>query len=203
MINSFLPYIPQELGTDVSTAAGMPVAVNSLTATVATASGVITSPNVTEFVAFQAQAGPASVVVSTLSPWGSTARTNLFLQAVLYAPDGSIVSVCSGAGCTMPNLVLPQTGTYFLAISGVGTGGFATLGFTSYGSRGQWEANVTYVPCTTGCGTPLPTTLAPLPSPSPAPPLPVAQITTIALASLTKTVDFKYCTSKYNGCVCM
>jgi hypothetical protein len=142
-----------------------------------------------QFMGFQAQAGPASLNIATLGG----GRSNLLLRATLYAPDGSIVWSASGSGAQMPTRNLPATGTYYLAIASVGVGTFASNGFSNYGSRGQWEANATYVPCAVNCGTPPPTMLEVMPSPSPSPvPVPVtlqyAKVTSMGLSPV-KTSD--------------
>lgn len=138
------------------------------------------------------------MTISTVSAYGNGARSNLLLNAALYGPDGSVVSTATGPGVSLPGLLLPLTGTYYLRVSGTGLPGI----FSSYGSRGQWEANVTYVACPSSCGTPLPPELKPLPPPSspslsPSSPqpavLPVAKISTVSLARLTKSTSIYQC----------
>lgn len=139
-----------------------------------------------QFMGFQAQAGPASLNIATLA-----GRSNLLLQATLYAPSGSIVWSASGPGAQMTTRNLPATGTYYLRIASAGSGAFATNGFSNYGSRGQWEANATFVPCAVNCGTPLPPMLEVPPSTAPNQNpgnAPVAKVTSIGLTRV-KTSD--------------
>lgn len=191
-IAGFLPPVQQALGTTLKTTSAMQqLSADPLTRrTTSYSAGVLSSPTETEWVGFQAVAGPASLYASVLSPWGSAPRANLVLQAVLFAPDGSVVQVQRGAGVAMSNLQLPATGSYFLAISSVGSGAFSSYGFSSYGSRGEWEANVTYTACASACATAPPAQLAAVPPIPDPPPPPLGRVTNILVTKVLSNGAF-------------
>jgi hypothetical protein len=107
-------------------------------------------------------AGSVTVQVLPTPDWGGYRRTNLLMGFNLTdAAETPLVNSMVGYGIGPLTVALPAAGTYFVWINGTGAGDPVYTGYSSYGSRGQFEVVVTYP---TG-----PATLTPPASPSPSP----------------------------------
>jgi hypothetical protein len=107
-----------------------------------TAFGIIARPDVPEFFSFDATAaGPATFSVAVVSPYGSSARSNLDAQLAVFdaagANLGSVnpagVESGTGLGIAGASLVLPAAGTYYVALTGADAGDVKATGYSSYG----------------------------------------------------------------------
>ena len=142
----------------------------------------------------------ASVLVSSFF-----LRANLDLNLTLYSTDGSTVlwtadpptcsssDSCSGAtsaamGASL-SYTLPNAGKYYIAVRSTGVNDAGTLGYSAYGSLGQYTLTANFPLSVAG-----PPSLSPPPSPSPSPPprspsppppLPSATATITAISAAT------------------
>jgi len=68
-------------------------------------------------------------------------------------PAVTALSTVSGVGAGPVSVTLPAAGRYFITLNPVGSGDPVTTGYSTYGSRGQYELLVTY-PSNGGSKTP-------------------------------------------------
>lgn len=75
----------------------------------------------------------------------SVVRANLNLQLTVTASDGTTtLYTTSGVGIGPMSVNLAAAGRYYITLNPVGSGDPATTGYSTYGSRGQYELLVTY-----------------------------------------------------------
>lgn len=156
-------------------AAAAPLAVSSVDAGVASASasGVVTSPELPEVYSFKATAAGAAVLsASVTAAWKSGInRANLDLQLTVMDAAGITLALADepgadpthGLGVSGVTVQLPAAGTYFVAVNGVGAGDPAAGGYSAYGSLGNFVLNIRFP------GDASSLVAAPQPSPSPSP----------------------------------
>jgi hypothetical protein len=141
IISNTLTLIPQD-NTDMASATPVTIAASTTPGqATGTAVGIITQPEVPEFFSFDATAaGPATFAVTVVSPYGSSARSNLDVQLTVFDAAGANLGAVNPAGVDSGNglgiagasVVLPAAGTYYVALSGAGAGD-RTTGYSSYG----------------------------------------------------------------------
>lgn len=162
--------IPEEHGSDSSTATPLTAVLNAdgVTAT-ATGSGIIKYPGDFDVFSFAAAtAGTATLQVLGMPAWGSAARSNLNMQLTVTDATNTALASTTGVGIGAFTITLPAAGTYYVSVTGAGSGDPTTTGYSSYGSRGVYEVVATY-PGAQPRPSPSP---QPSPSPSPRPPSP-------------------------------
>jgi len=113
-------------------------------------SGVITTAADTDYFAFTAGAG---TITATVSPAPNGPNLDISLQlrnsagAVLTTVDPTVAmsnaDVATGMDATLA-FVLPAGGTYYLAVSGVGSGSASSGGYSDYASLGQYSISGTF-----------------------------------------------------------
>jgi PKD repeat protein len=124
-----------------------------LTATVSGASvtlagdGVIERPGDVDMFSFSAAAGAASFSIVPAARSG-----NVDLRLELRNAAGTLLASANPADALGASIAatLPATGTYTLAVTGVGKGDPLTTGYTAYGSVGQYGVSGTVVASTAG-----------------------------------------------------
>lgn len=180
VIGGFLPLLATSAGSSQATAAPLAATVDAATgAATANVQGVVASA-AGAWYSFQAAAGTVTLSAAVVAPWsGASNRANLDIQLVVYDADGTALATLNPAGADAASLgvpatpvTLPASGTYIVAVTGAGAGDVASSGYSSYGSRGQFELTAVYAPCTTCNDTPRQASPSPAPvqpSPSPAP----------------------------------
>jgi hypothetical protein len=69
-------------------------------------------------------------------------------QLTIINSAGAVVQTLNPASLDVPATVvgLPAMNRYYVAVQGVGSGDPATTGYSSYGSKGQYELTVVYTP---------------------------------------------------------
>jgi hypothetical protein len=98
---------------------------------------------------FRLQAGAAgtlSFTVSVLTEWNGSPRSNLDAAAkVLNAAGVEMPSTKNTAGLAVSgSAALPSAGSYYIAVSGSGSGDPFATGYSSYASLGQFSLKATY-----------------------------------------------------------
>jgi hypothetical protein len=187
VISGYLPLLTDGAGNSSATAAPLSGTLNAATGfATAKAAGVVSSA-AGDWYSLQAEAGTLTLSVGVTAPWASGAsssnRANLDAQLVVYNAAGAPLATINPAGADPVNglgiaptaVALPAAGTYYVAVTGAGAGDPAATGYSSYGSRGQFELTATYKPRLTTAlpDQPPPSTPpSPRPSPSPSPPPP-------------------------------
>lgn len=150
IISKRLPVCGDDHG-DSSTSAtllhGVPLTSDPITNLVS-ASGVIETTGDSDWFAFEAGAGQATVTLDlTPSYLGDTyapyTRSNTDLRMQIYGPDRSDTLVASYDQASdllygTQSILLAKAGRYFIALTGVGDG-TASDGWTPYGSLGQYK----------------------------------------------------------------
>src|SRR5437667_150031 len=128
-----ISYRADDHGNSIGTA-------TALTGTSISASGIIETRGDVDMFSFQSGAGPVSFTVDP-APRGP----NLDIYAALYDGLGKLVTSNDGPGLSASLTATVTAGTYYLAISGVGTGDPVTDGYSSYDSLGQYQITGTVV----------------------------------------------------------
>ncbi|KAF6252827.1 hypothetical protein COO60DRAFT_1671256, partial [Scenedesmus sp. NREL 46B-D3] len=84
--------------------------------------------------------------VSVLTAWGSYGRSNLDAAVkVLDASGRQVASVQNTNGLAVTGTAaLPSAGTYYVAVSGSGSGDPLTTGYSAYASLGQFSLLASY-----------------------------------------------------------
>src|SRR5437773_2180090 len=111
-----------------------------LTGPAISASGVIGTRTDIDMFSFQTGAGTISFTVNP-APRGP----NLDLSVVLYDGTGNLVASNDGTGLPASLTATVATGTYYLAIDGVGSGDPVTTGYSDYDSLGQYQITGTVI----------------------------------------------------------
>ncbi|KAF6265652.1 hypothetical protein COO60DRAFT_1456982 [Scenedesmus sp. NREL 46B-D3] len=195
VMGQFLDLLPQQYGSSIAAATPMPSA-RSSSHVLYQASGVIANQGQVDFFSFAAAAGNA-LDISAAGAGSITTRVggvfnigNLDMLLTLYSPSGAVLQSANPPGATTAGLgaqmrvTLPETGTYYISVAGVGAGDPAGYGYSSYGSRGQYSLSVqgsTSQPTPTASPSPAlsrspspaqpPPSVSPSPAASPSPPL--------------------------------
>lgn len=103
---------------------------------------------------------------------------------------GTTCRACAGASsnpslhihcCPQFSVSLPRAGVYYISITANGDGADATTGYTSYGSRGMYQLQLTYPSGTGDAPAPPPPAPAPAPPPTPTPPPPTTPPPTVRM----------------------
>src|SRR5216117_1193853 len=128
-----ISYRADDHGNSIGTA-------TALTGTSISASGVIETRGDVDMFSFQSGAGPVSFTIDP-APRGP----NLDIYAALYDGLGKLVTSNDGPGLSASLTATVTAGTYYLAISGVGTGDPVTDGYSSYDSLGQYQITGTVI----------------------------------------------------------
>ena len=111
-----------------------------LTGPAISASGVIGTRTDVDMFSFQTGAGTISF---TLNP--APRGPNLDISAALYDGTGNLVASNDGTGLPASLTATVATGTYYLAIDGVGSGDPITTGYSDYDSLGQYQITGTVI----------------------------------------------------------
>ena len=128
-----ISYRADDHGNSIGTA-------TALTGTSISASGVIETRGDVDMFSFRCGAGPVSFTVDP-APRGP----NLDIYAALYDGSGKLVTSNDGPGLSASLTATVTAGTYYLAISGVGTGDPVTDGYSNYDSLGQYQITGTVI----------------------------------------------------------
>src|SRR5437867_3203575 len=104
------------------------------------ASGVIEKRGDVDMFSFQTGAGTISFTVNP-APRGP----NLDISLVLCDGPGNLVGSNDGAGLPASLTAAVPTGTYYLAVDGVGSGDPLTTGYSDYDSLGQYQITGTVI----------------------------------------------------------
>ncbi len=128
-----ISYRADDHGNSIGTA-------TALTGTSISASGVIETRGDVDMFSFQSGAGPVSFTIDP-APRGP----NLDIYAALYDGLGKLVTSNDGPGLSASLTATVTAGTYYLAISGVGTGDPVTDGYSNYDSLGQYQITGTVI----------------------------------------------------------
>jgi hypothetical protein len=101
------------------------------------------------------RAAPGTVNVKVLSVPGvpplsffveGYPRTNLFMKVEVRDSNDNVLKTQTGADVLTFDYTIPTNGTYYVSIAGTGNGDPKTPpGFSTYGSRGQYQLTVAYV----------------------------------------------------------
>jgi hypothetical protein len=140
--------VPQRFGNDTATATPLVGTLDAATGLyTAQAAGIVTDAN-GDWFSFISLEGTATLSVAVVSPWGSFQRANLDVQLAILNSAGAIVTMLNPPSLNLPATVvgLPAMDRYYVAVQGVGSGDPATTGYSSYGSKGQYELTVVYTP---------------------------------------------------------
>ncbi|KAF6250327.1 hypothetical protein COO60DRAFT_1706134 [Scenedesmus sp. NREL 46B-D3] len=140
-----LSYAPARNGNSLATAAALVPTISAGTAT-ATVTGIVAQTAATDMFKLQANAGTMSFSVSVLTAWGSYGRSNLDAAVkVLDASGRQVASVQNTNGLAVTGTAaLPSAGTYYVAVSGSGSGDPLTTGYSAYASLGQFSLLASY-----------------------------------------------------------
>eukprot|EP00887_Chlorella_sp_A99_P000929 scaffold5.g929.t1 len=170
----YLAFRADDAGNTASTAkavVGAPLAADA-TRSAGQADGAIARSGHADWFSFFAGAGPATLTLSIVPG----ARANLESTLAVYDSTGAQLGFWDAAGALLngsASVALPAEGTFFAVVTGVGDGANATVGYSDYGSLGEYRLRLSY---STPTGTPPPPSPSPspspLPSPSPSPPPP-------------------------------
>lgn len=135
MLKQGLSPVADDHGNTIATASNMTSSVanglNNLSA-----SGVISTPNDIDMLAFNAGAGTV-----TLAAVAAPLSANLDIALQILDASGKVIAT-SNAVDTLGTTItanIPAAGTYFLRVAGAGKGDPATTGYSNYGSIGQYS----------------------------------------------------------------
>ncbi|WIA09651.1 hypothetical protein OEZ85_009038 [Tetradesmus obliquus] len=153
IITNFLPLLKQPAGSSISTATPTTPTVNGATATINT-TGLVVTPGTPNVWSFEANAGTATFTVAVQRAWEEWAFSDLDVQLVVYDAAGSAVSAPinpagvdtdNGLGIAAAAVALPAAGTYYVAVSGAGSGDPKDgSSYSSYGSRGGFALSASF-----------------------------------------------------------
>lgn len=121
---------------------GTRTAATPLTGTLIATNGIIAHTGESDYTSFQTDAGAVQI---TVTPWDRGA--DLHLLVTLYDANGTVVATnepaddSSGTHAASLSLTL-ASGTYYLAVTGKGSGDPLTTGYSSYASLGQYTLNI-------------------------------------------------------------
>src|SRR5436309_3550495 len=133
MLNHGISYRADDHGNFISTA-------TPLTGPAISASGVIETRTDVDMFSFQTGAGTISFTVNP-----APRSPNLDISVVLYDGTGNLVASNDGTGLPASLTATVATGTYYLAIDGVGSGDPVTTGYSDYDSLGQYQITGTVI----------------------------------------------------------
>ena len=148
VMGRILPLVPQRFGNDTATATPLVGTLDAATGLyTAQVAGVVTDAN-GDWFSFISLEGSATLSVAVVTPWGDFQRANLDAQLTIINSAGAVVQTLNPASLDVPATVvgLPAMNRYYVAVQGVGSGDPATTGYSSYGSKGQYELTVVYTP---------------------------------------------------------
>lgn len=146
VIATKLPLISDGNGNTIATATALVPSIANGIAT-ATADGILSRTNRPDFFKLNvARAGTLTVKVSVVTPWVSVNRSNLNLLVNIYNSNNVIIARYNNPNGLDINksFSLPAAGTYYISVRGSGEGSFATGGYSSYASLGQFNMVATY-----------------------------------------------------------
>lgn len=81
------------------------------------------------------------VQVSAVSPWGNAGRSNLNATVTL-TDTKTVLGKVTGVGSVL-SVKVPK-GNYYVSVTAAGSGDPAVDGYSTYGSRGQYQLSLTY-----------------------------------------------------------
>ncbi len=115
----------------------------ALTGTLISTNGIIAHTGESDYASFQTDNG---VVQINVTPWDRGA--DLHMTVTLYDSSGAIVTNCEPADDVdgVHAAIISRTltaGTYYVAVTGKGSGNPLTNGYSSYASLGQYTLNLT------------------------------------------------------------
>lgn len=88
--------------------------------------------------------GAATLSMTGVQKLGTMVRSNLNASLTLASATGAVMASTAGVGIPAFSVQLPAAGLYYVYIAPVGAGDPVTDGYSTYGSRGQYEVSVTY-----------------------------------------------------------
>jgi hypothetical protein len=152
IIGRWLPRVPQQFGSNISTAMQLTAAAASPEAvTAVSASGLLSTTGQADFFSFAAAAGAANVTVAVTPPFGvgQYNRANLNAAAAVYDESGSVLATfnplgADNLGISAATLTIPSSGVYYVSVTGSGEGSPASDGYSNYASLGRYTLSVTY-----------------------------------------------------------
>lgn len=148
IISRYVPYIADDYGSTATAAqilAATPSPADS-NRDLSLALGSIARSAESDWFAISAGAGNATFELTLLpNAAGGEQRTDLDLGLAIYAADGvtrlAAFDPQGGILTGSKSVTLPSAGRYYVALTGVGDG---TVGYSSYGSLGQYRVKVDY-----------------------------------------------------------
>ena len=204
IIRNFLPAVPTDAGATVTAATQLQGELLSSTNMTAKVQGTVVDATIVNWYKFSAGAGLMTVAVKVTPSSGSYLRSNLDIALILYGTDGSTVlwtadpSTCGSSGSlcldgatdgtlgASLSYNLPAAGVYYLAIQATGANDPATVGYSAYGSLGNYYLTTVFPG-------------NPVPPPPPTPAAPMAPATSrVVTASVTNLIPTRSGTNPKN-----
>jgi hypothetical protein len=114
--------------------------------------GIIGVADAADWFQITAQAGPLSIAVNVVAPWGTDSRSNLDVLLTLTTAAGQVIESINAIAVGDPMAALPasmavslaQSGTYYISVRKTGYGDPTTTGYSTYGVNGQYSITATY-----------------------------------------------------------
>jgi hypothetical protein len=178
----WLSYRPDDHGNTAALATTLVGAASAADAarTTASAVGNIERTRDSDWMSFNAGAGAATVTL-TITPTSVTgvARSDLDARLDIYAQSNLATPLLSvnPAGALLSGATavqLPAQGTYYVVVTGVSDGADASVGYSDYGSLGEYNVTIVYPSWVTATPSPPPPSPSPPPPPAASPPPPAA-----------------------------
>jgi hypothetical protein len=131
------PLRPDDHGNNIANATPLVAQAQGGT-TLLSGSGVIERRLDRDFFSFSAAAGPASISVA---PAARSPNLDVSLRLLDVTGKTLFTAQPSGVLAASLNIQLPSAGTYFVVVDGAGQGEVQGIGYSDYGSLGQYSVS--------------------------------------------------------------